>query len=257
MFSIAPMQQCTVKKYYSHAQLSELDLEQVPRHVAIIMDGNRRWAQRSAKNYLQGHTKGADILIDILKAGKELGIKVMTLYVFSTENWNRPKAEVAALMWLYESYIRKQIPEMVEQRIRFDTIGDIARLPSAVQEAIAEAKQMTSHCECMEVVFAMNYGSRDEIRRAIQKMAKDIQAGLLTEETISEKTITSYLDTASYPDPDLLIRTSGEHRISNFLLWQLSYAEVYVTPTLWPDFAPSHLLQALIEFQNRERRIGR
>jgi undecaprenyl diphosphate synthase len=246
-----------VKKYYTSQETARVDFNRIPQHIAIIMDGNRRWAEQHASSILDGHTRGADILIDILKAGKELGVQVMTLYVFSTENWNRPQEEVLALMWLYETYIRKQIPEMLEEGMRFDTIGDSAGLPIAVQEAISEAKQATRACACMKVVFAMNYGARDEICRAFQKMAKDMETDTLKREAITEKAIASYLDTALYPDPDLLIRTSGEQRISNFLLWQLSYAEVYMTPTLWPAFTPAHLLEAVVEFQSRERRQGR
>lgn len=245
------------KKYFSASQLSKVHLNKIPKHVAIIMDGNRRWAMRNALSLLMGHNTGADILIDILKAAKELGIKVITLYVFSTENWNRSKEEVMGLMWLYETHILKQIPEMVQQGMRFDTIGDISQLPVKVQNAISQAKKATSECESIEVIFAMNYGARDEMRRAFLRLESDMRKGILTSKDITEKTITSYLDTARYPDPELLIRTGGEHRISNFLLWQISYTEVYVTETMWPDFTPSHLLQAIMEFQKRERRKGK
>lgn len=227
-------------------------MAKIPEHVAIIMDGNRRWAKKQTRGVSEGHKKGADISMDILLSAKELGIKWMTLFVFSTENWNRSPEEVSGILWLLESYIRAKIPEMVEQGIRFRTIGDISKFPESVKLTIADAKLATETCESLELIFAMNYGARDEMKRAIQKMIHDN----LTEEEITEKTIASYLDTASIPDPDLLIRTSGEMRISNFLLWQLSYSEIYVTETLWPDFTPSMLHDAVLEYQNRDRRAG-
>lgn len=240
-------------KYYTDEQLKSLVPYQIPKHIAMILDGNRRWAkQKKAPKVTEGHRVGADVLLDILKAGKELGVKVMTLYVFSTENWMREPIEVMGLMWLFETYIRKQIPEMLEHQIRFRTIGDVSKFPEAVQEAIAEAKQATSNCNGMEVVFAMNYGARDEIKRAVQK----IVASKVAPDEITEALIASHLDTAEYPDPDLLIRTGGEDRVSNFLLWQLSYTELYTSQTLWPDFLPQDLLDAVLEYQQRERRVG-
>lgn len=243
-------------KYYTPKELAELDPSKVPEHIAIILDGNRRWAKKSSQMAAEGHRSGADNLIDILKAAQELGVRVMTLYVFSTENWHRPREEVLALMWLFETYIRKQIPEMVQQRIRFGTIGDIAKFPDSVLSAIQDAKAATKECEGMEVLFAMNYGARDEIVRAFKKMAKDVLEQKLIPEEVTEKLISKSLDTSGYPDPHLLIRTGGESRISNFLLWQLSYAEIYVTKTFWPDFTPAHLLEALLDYQYRERRLG-
>lgn len=239
-------------KYFTQDQINQLDPARVPQHVAIIMDGNRRWARNQSQHVSDGHRRGADTSMDILRAAKELGIKWMTLFVFSTENWNREPEEVAGILWLLEAYIRNKIPEMVQQRIRFQTIGDLSKFPEAVQSAISDAKAATASCESLELIFAMNYGARDEMKRAIQKMIHD----KLTENEITERLISSYLDTASFPDPDLLIRTSGEMRISNFLLWQMSYSEIYVTETLWPDFTPAMLLEAALEFQNRERRTG-
>lgn len=244
--------QTTSLKYYSQEQIGRLAAARVPEHIAIIMDGNRRWARKEAHKLVEGHRTGADILLDVLKAAQEIGVRVITLYSFSTENWQRDQTEVAALMWLFETYIRKYIPEMVQQRIRFETIGDISKLPEAVLQAIGDAKAATKDCEAMEVVFAVNYGARDEMKRAVQKIVESS----LSSKDITEKTISSFLDTARYPDPDLLIRTGGEHRISNFLLWQLCYTELFITPTLWPDFTPELLLQAILEFQQRERRAG-
>lgn len=238
--------------YFTQDQMSQVAQDLIPEHVAIIMDGNRRWAKKQACNVTDGHRSGADSLMDIIKSAKELGMRFLTLFVFSTENWNREAEEVAGILWLFEAYIRDKIPEMVENRIRFQTIGDLSKFPPSVLSAIHDAKLATETCESMEVIFAMNYGARDEIKRAVQKIIKD----QVPADAITETTVASYLDTACYPDPDLLIRTSGELRISNFLLWQLSYAEIYVTPVLWPDFTPTLLLEAVLEFQNRERRIG-
>lgn len=240
-------------EYFTLEQLQECNQAPVPEHIAMILDGNRRWARKKeTPQVTEGHRAGADILLEILKAAKELGIKIMTLYVFSTENWNRERGEVMGLMWLFETYIRKQIPEMLKNKIRFKTIGAIEKFPEPVKAVIAEAKAVTLHCEEMEVVFAMNYGARDEIKRAVRRMIQD----RLIPDEITEECIASYLDTAEYPDPELLIRTGGEERISNFLLWQLSYAELYTTEKLWPDFTPSDLLEAVIEYQKRERRLG-
>lgn len=238
--------------YFAQDQLKTLDPTKVPRHVAVIMDGNRRWARQKAVELLLGHQTGADILLDVLKAGKELGIQIMTLFVFSTENWNRRKVEVTGLLWLFETFIAKQILEMKAQNIRFETIGDLSKFSPSLLRVIEQAKETTKECTGMEVVFAMNYGARDEIKRAVKKI---IASGLKEDEITDEK-ISSFLDTARYPDPELLIRTSGQSRLSNFLLWQLSYAELYITSILWPDFTPRHLLEAVLEYQVRERRIG-
>lgn len=239
-------------KYFTEEEIEQLDPMKLPEHVAIIMDGNRRWARKESQCVSEGHQKGADTSMDILRSASELGIKWVTLFVFSTENWNREPEEIAGILWLLETYIRAKIPEMVQAGIRFHTIGDLSKFPESVQSAISDAKLATKQCESLKLILAMNYGARDEMKRAIQKMIRDG----LTEKEVTEKTIASYLDTADFPDPDLLIRTSGEMRISNFLLWQLSYTEIYLTKTLWPDFSPSMLLKAVLEFQNRERRTG-
>lgn len=240
-------------KYFSDDELEQLDFSRIPHHVAMILDGNRRWAKKNnASQVTEGHRAGVDVILDVLRAAKELGVKVVTLYVFSTENWMREKIEVIGLMWMFETLIRKYIPDMMKNQIRFKTIGDIEKFPDSVKGAVFDAKEATKECSGLDVVFAMNYGARDEIKRAIQKM---IANGLQPEE-ITESLISSYLDTKEYPDPDLLIRTGGEDRISNFLLWQVSYAELYTSKTLWPDFTPKDFLEALLEFQDRERRLG-
>lgn len=240
-------------KYYTEDQLKNLDLNKIPKHIAMILDGNRRWARAKEKGKaIEGHRTGANVLIDVLKAAKELGIKYMTLYTFSTENWMRDPAEVLGLIWLSETYIREQTPEMVKNQIRFHTIGDISKFPDSLQEAIQEAKLLTRDCTGMQVISAMNYGARDEIRRAVSRIIGD----KVPSESITEDLIASYLDTAPFPDPELLIRTGGEDRISNFLLWQLSYAEFYTSETLWPEFSPAALLEAVFDYQKRERRLG-
>lgn len=243
-------------KYFTPGEYALLDPLRVPEHVAIILDGNRRWAKKEGQYVVEGHRQGADNVIEILKAAKELGIRYITLYVFSTENWNRPRLEVTALLWLFETYIRKQIPEMVQHCMRFQTIGDLSKFPESLQKTIQDAKDATKDCEAIEVAFAMNYGSRDEMVRATKKMIADFKADKLKIDDLTEEKISAYLDTAAFPDPELLIRTSGEKRISNFLMWQLSYAELYLTETFWPDFKPHSLLEAVIDFQRRDRRLG-
>ncbi len=243
-------------RYYSDLDLNRLQRGKVPRHIALILDGNRRFAKKKNLFVFQGHQAGADIILDIVKAGKELGIKTMTLFVFSTENWNRSVIEVSALMQLFESFILGNIPEMLANQIRFDTIGDISRFPEGVKAAIAKAREATKDCTGVTALFAMNYGARDEILRAVKKIAGLVKAGTVDPEALTEEKMGSYLDTSKYPDPDLLIRTAGVQRMSNFLLWQLSYAELYITEVLWPEFTPHHLLEAVVEFQTRERRLG-
>lgn len=195
-------------------------------------------------------------MIEIVKAAKQLGVRVVTFYLFSTENWNRPQTEVAALMWLLESFLDEQRKEMADDGIHFHTIGELDPFPESVKTAINRTKAATQDCDRVDLVFALNYGSRDEICRACQKIARACQKGELAAEEISEQLISSYLDTGPWADPDLFIRASGELRISNFLLWQLSYAELYMTPVLWPDFTPQHLMEAVQSFQKRHRRLG-
>jgi len=195
--------------------------------------------------------------MDVIKAAKELGVKVITAYTFSTENWDRPPDEVDILMTLLETYLRDQTESMVENGVHLETIGVLSKFPQAVQDQVQATKQATMECDDITLVLALNYGARDEIVRAMRALIDDYQEKGLNGENISEELLEHYLDTAPWPDPDLLIRTSGEMRISNFLLWQLSYSELYLTDTLWPDFSPGCLLEAVSEFQERERRLGR
>lgn len=245
-----------IKRYYTLEQTIDLDPNRIPRHVAFIPDGNRRWAKQQQMQAAEGHREGSDNLIEIVKAGKELGVKVFTFYLFSTENWSRPQEEIDALMWLLHTYLTEQLPTFLEEGTRLCTIGDLSPLPDYVNETIRETKRATSHCNEVDLIFALNYGSRDEITRAIKSIVEDIQNNKIVPEQISEQLISQYLDTAQWGDPDLLIRTSGELRISNYLLWQISYSEIFSTHVLWPDFTPHHLLEALLNFQKRNRRLG-
>lgn len=242
--------------YYTSEQKAGLDPLRLPRHIAIIPDGNRRWAKKQLQNPIAGHRSGANVLIEIVKAAKELGIKAITFYMFSTENWNRSKEEISSLMWLLQEFLRENLNEMLEYDVRLCTIGDLSALPKEALDAVEETRQATAHCSDIEMVLALNYGSRDEMRRAFHRILDDCKKGKLEKEQITESLIASYLDTAKWGDPDLFIRTSGEKRISNFLLWQLSYSEMYITDVLWPDFTPNELLAALIDFQKRKRRLG-
>ena len=237
-------------------QQALLDPKKIPKHIAIIPDGNRRWAKKRFFNILDGHREGADTLMEIVKSAKELGVKEVTFYSFSTENWNRPQDEVVALMTLFEQYISNQCEEMIQSGIRLDTIGDLSSLPQFLNTTIQNTKEKTKTCQDITLILALNYGSRDELCRALKKIVKDCDQHKLKKEEISEETISHYLDTTPWGDPDLLIRTSGELRVSNFLLWQISYSEIHVAPVLWPDFTPQHLLEAIIDFQGRQRRWG-
>jgi undecaprenyl diphosphate synthase len=228
----------------------------IPEHIALIMDGNRRWAKQKGLPTAYGHWKGADIITEILRFASKLGVKVLTLYAFSTENWSRPQKEVDHLMRLISFYLRKKKRSMVQESVKLETIGDLSRLPGFVQERLQEAKRDTADSTKIRLVLALNYGGRDDIKRAVVKIVEDIEEGKVTKEQISEELIGRYLDTSFCTDPALFIRTSGEQRLSNFLLWQMSYTEVYITNVLWPDFTQEDLLDAIFEFQKRERRLG-
>ncbi len=232
------------------SRLSLLDKTNIPKHIAIIPDGNRRWANLQKKTREQGHTKGADIILDIVKAARDLGVKFVTIFTFSTENWQRPKEEVAALMILLNHYLISQRGPMIENGVRLEAIGDISKFPLPIQKELEITKDITKNCNAITLVLALNYGGRNDIARAVQKILEEGHP------KVTEELITSHLDTAHFPDPDLLIRTSGEHRFSNFLLWQLSYTEFYSTKLYWPEFTPSDLLEAILDFQQRERRLG-
>lgn len=241
---------------YSKEELSQIDSKGVPTHVAIVMDGNRRWAKKEKTSEKMGYWYGAEQLDLIVRAASELGIKTLTAYSFSTENWARPADEVEILMEVLETYLINKREVLIKERTRLHTIGDISRFPEKVKKALNDTKQATKNCDQIDLVLALNYGGRDEIRRAILKMHQAEKEGKLEWENLTEETISSYLDTADWSDPELFIRPSGEHRLSNFLIWQSSYSEIYITDVLWPDFSEKELLKAVIDYQNRSRRFG-
>ena len=237
-------------------ELSNIDPQKLPKHVAIIMDGSGRWAKKRAWNRVRGHEEGAESVRDIVRTSRKIGIRWLTLYAFSEENWTRPKYEVEALMKLLRKFLKSELNEMLENGIRFETIGRIHKLPKDIQQIIQETKAKTSSNNKMVLILALSYGGRQELNDAFQKIGRKIEAGELKPEDITEELISNSLYTADIPDPDLLIRTSGEQRISNFLLWQIAYAEFYITPTLWPDFRKEEYLCAIQAYQQRERRFG-
>ncbi len=232
------------------------DKEKLPRHVAIIMDGNGRWAKKRAMPRTFGHRKGVETLKDIVRFSSDIGIEVLTVYAFSTENWKRPSSEVSFLMNLFKEFLDREIDEMQRLNIRFNFIGDISELNEILRQTFISAKERTAANTGLIFNVAVNYGGRAEIIAAVRKIAKSVEAGDLSSEEISEATIAQGLDTAGQPDPDLLIRPSGDFRISNFLLWQLAYTEFWFTETLWPDFSVAEFTEALAIFQKRERRFG-
>ena len=236
--------------------LEQLDIKRLPQHVAIIMDGNGRWARRRHLPRVAGHRAGVRAARQAIESSARLGIQALTLYAFSVENWRRPHSEVDFLMRLLREYLRKELPVIHKNNIRLQIIGRGGELPSAVRRDLDEAMELTAANTGMKLVVALNYGGRAELVDACNAILEEMRAGTLPATSIDERVIAEHLYTAGLPDPDLLIRTSGEMRVSNFLLWQIAYAEIYVTETLWPDFDRSKLLEALIEFQHRERRYG-
>ncbi|MBD5560639.1 MAG: isoprenyl transferase [Clostridia bacterium] len=230
--------------------------EALPRHVAVIMDGNGRWAKKRLLPRSAGHTAGMYKVKTIIRQSSDLGIRYLTLYAFSTENWKRPKAEVGFLMKLLIEFLNQELEEMHARNVIFRTIGDVTALPQPVQDVLAGAVEKTRNNTGLTVNIALNYGSRAEIAEAARRAAQDVKAGKITPEEISEELFSGYLETSGQPDPDLLIRTSGEERLSNFLLFQLAYAEFYFTPVLWPDFDEQEYLRALEAYQGRGRRYG-
>lgn len=236
---------------------ANLDLRRLPRHVAVIMDGNGRWAQQRGLSRIEGHRHGKDSVRAIVETSRRLGIEYLSLFAFSTENWHRPRREVNALMGLLRRYLRSELGRMMENDIRLRAIGDIKRLPPALQDDLRATMEATRHNRAMTVVLAVSYGGRQELVTAARNLAHDVRAGRLDPEEIDERLFDGYLDTAGIPDPDLLIRTSGEMRVSNFFLWQLAYCEIYITPILWPEFREKHFLDALRHYQQRQRRFGR
>jgi undecaprenyl diphosphate synthase len=236
--------------------LARIDLERLPRHIAVIMDGNGRWAKRRGKPRIFGHREGAASVRSIIDTCRRLEIQAVTLYAFSTENWKRPRAEVSALMSMLKRYIRTDLKEVHEHKIRFQAIGDVAGLSEDVQLEIARAMEMTAQNDGMIMSVALNYGGRAEIAEACRRAVRERLAGGQRPDEISEDDIERNLYTHGLPEVDLLVRTSGEFRISNFLLWQLAYSEIYVTPTLFPDFRRPQIFEAIIDYQKRERRFG-
>ncbi|HDZ40472.1 MAG TPA: isoprenyl transferase [Bacteroidetes bacterium] len=229
----------------------------LPRHVAIIMDGNGRWALQKGKDRNYGHRKGVDTVREIIETSAELGIQYLTLYAFSTENWNRPWEEVEALMELMVHSLNNETKKLVNNNIVLKVIGDIDRLSAGVRESLDYTLEQTSKCNGMTLIVALSYSSRWEMVKAVRDIAYKIKEGKIDPANIDDKIFENYLTTRNIPDPELLIRTSGEIRISNFLLWQLAYSELYFTETLWPDFGKEDLYKALIEYQKRERRFGK
>jgi undecaprenyl diphosphate synthase len=237
--------------------LEQINKERLPNHIAIIMDGNGRWAEEKGQERLYGHFHGVESVRNIVEGCAELGVGYLTLYAFSTENWDRPQQEVDGLMTLLVDTIRKEVPILNKNNIKLHVIGDISMLPNFAYEELQEALDMTSQNTGLNLVMALSYSSRWELVNAVKRIGEDVAAGIIDASTINQNTLQQYLTTSNLPDPELMIRTSGEYRISNFLLYQLAYAELYFTNTRWPDFRKQHLYEAIIDFQNRERRFGK
>jgi undecaprenyl diphosphate synthase len=235
----------------------ELDLKHLPHHVAIIMDGNGRWARQKLRTRIYGHQRGAESVREIVRCCRKLGIPYLTLYAFSKENWNRPEREVRALWGLLERFLKSELSELIEKEIRFCHIGDTEGIPGPVLKQLRIAEEKTALFDKLVLTLAINYGGRQEIVSAAKLLLADVLNGRYAIGQISPDIFSRYLHTADYPDPDLIIRTGGEIRLSNFLLWQIAYAELYFTEILWPDFRESGFIAALEEFQTRERRFGR
>ena len=236
---------------------SQLNLQGLPKHIAVIMDGNGRWAKQQGKPRVFGHKNGVQSVREITEACAEIGVEYLTLYAFSTENWSRPAFEVNALMTLLVETVRKEVKTLMDNDIRLTAIGDIEKLPSKTIKALKEGIHTTKDNKRMTLVLALNYSAKWDIRNAVQAIASKVQQNELKSEEITNEMISDHLSTKSIPDPELLIRTSGECRISNFLLWQIAYAELYFTEVFWPEFRKNHLYEAILNFQQRERRFGK
>ncbi len=234
----------------------DIDMENLPKHIAIIMDGNGRWAKKRFLPRTAGHKAGVETVRTVITECKRLGIKHVTLYTFSTENWKRPALEVETLMTLLQSYLKKEVAELNRNKVRLSAIGDIEKLPEACLEELKKAMELTKDNDGPNLNLALNYGGRYDITNAVKQISRDIENHKLNSENITEETIKNYLSTKSIPDPDLVIRTSGEQRLSNFLLWELAYAELYFTDVYWPDFDEKELQKAIYAYQNRDRRFG-
>ncbi|MBN3959688.1 isoprenyl transferase [Nostoc sp. NMS8] len=236
---------------------TDLKRELLPQHVAVIMDGNGRWAKRQGLPRIMGHKRGVDTLKDLLRCCQDWGIQALTAYAFSTENWKRPQEEVDFLMTLFQRVLRQELREMVEENVQIKFVGNLQDLPRSLQQEISRSMEETKNNRGIRFSVATNYGGRQEILQACQAIAKQVQQGLLQPDEINEQVFESHLYTAGVTDPDLLIRTSGEMRLSNFLLWQMAYGEIYITDALWPDFNRAEFHRALCAYQQRERRFGK
>jgi undecaprenyl diphosphate synthase len=236
---------------------SLIDLNNLPKHIAVIMDGNGRWARRKGAKRIFGHRNAVEAVRQTTEACAELGIKYLTLYAFSTENWNRPRAEVIGLMELLVSTIKKETSTLTKNNVRLSSIGQISALPKSCQQELQESKELTKNNDGLNLILALSYSGRWEIVEAVKDLLKDVKKGAIGPEDINNDIFSDYLCTKGIPDPELLIRTSGELRISNFLLWQIAYTELYITDILWPDFRKENLYEAIVAYQKRERRFGK
>lgn len=236
--------------------INEIDPDRLPRHVAIIMDGNGRWAKARNLDRSEGHVEGVNTVRKITEIASELGIGYLTLYTFSTENWNRPQAEVDALMHLIVIAIERETADLIKNNVRLTMIGDFSRMPKFAYDRLCKCIDDTSHCTGLTLILAISYSSRWEITEAVKRIAADVKEGKIAIDDITSATVSDNLSTAGIPDPDLLIRTGGDFRVSNFLLWQIAYSEIYVTSTFWPDFSKEDFCRAVLQFQGRERRFG-
>ncbi len=238
-------------------KIESLDKERIPVHVAMIMDGNGRWAKQQGFNRSEGHAEGVSTVHRVTKLSSDLGVRYLTLYAFSTENWRRPSDEVATLMYLIGWAIERELPELLRNNVRIVLVGDIERIPEEPRQRLFYARDATAHCTGLQLNMCLSYSSRWEITEAARRIARLAAKGELDPEAVTEDIFASHLAMAGVPDPDLLIRTGGEERISNYLLWQIAYSELYFTPVLWPDFSDEQYVDALLDFQNRERRFGK
>jgi undecaprenyl diphosphate synthase len=243
-----------ILKIKTNIEEKKIDKLNIPKHIAIIMDGNRRWAKEKKLPSSIGHTKGANTLTNIVKQALDLGVKVLTVFAFSTENWNRSQKEIDSLMKLFEMYLKKQAKFMQKNSVRLNAIGDISKFSKNLQIVFEDVKKKTSNGNKLDLVLAINYGSRDEIKRSILKIVDDLDKNKIDKEEITEDLISKYLDTHKYSDPDLIIRTSGVKRLSNFLLWQSAYSEIYITDVYWPDFNKNHFKKAILSYQRKDKR---
>lgn len=241
---------------FQETLVRQVDRSRLPRHVAIIMDGNGRWAKKRGLPRVMGHRAGIRSVRAVVEIARELGVEVVTLYAFSVENWKRSTQEVSTLMRLLNEYLKRELSNLLENEVRLGVLGEIERLPKQVQEHLNEVMEKTRGNRKMLLNLALNYGGRSEILHAVRQVAQAVKEGKMQPGDLTEKTFSRFLYTDGLPDPDLLIRTSGEQRISNFLLWQISYSELYLTPRLWPDFGKVDFIQAILDYQNRERRFG-